>query len=105
MENLLGKRIKEIRQSRNLKQPALSNIVDVDPQYISRIETGKSSPSLDTLEKIAKALDVEVKELFNFSHIKDKNKLIDEIVQKLKNENINKVQLIYQITNDVLNRK
>jgi DNA-binding XRE family transcriptional regulator len=52
VKKLLGQRIKEIRKSKNLTQPALAELVNVDSKYISRIETGNSYPSLDTLEKL-----------------------------------------------------
>lgn len=66
---LLGRRIKEIRKSRKLTQERLSELVGVDFRYISRIELGKCYPSLETLEKIANALSVELRELFEFSHM------------------------------------
>lgn len=99
----LGQRIKEIRKSRGLTQPALAELVSVDSKYISRIETGSSYPSLDTLESIAKSLDVDVKELFSLSHLKDKDELIAKINQKLMMTSNKNVKLIYQIINDLLN--
>lgn len=105
VKTLLGQRIKEIRKSKDLTQPALAELVNVDSKYISRIETGNSYPSLDTLESIASALNVEVKDLFNSSHLQEKDELIKNITQKLINASNTNVKLIYQITNDILNTK
>ena len=105
IKKFLGQRIKEIRKSKSLTQPALAELVNVDSKYISRIETGNSYPSLDTLEGIAKALSVDVKELFNTSHLRDKDELIKNITQKLMSTSSTNVKLIYQITNDILNTK
>jgi len=65
---LLGMRIKEIRQSRKMSQDKLSEKLGIDPKYLSRIEVGKATPSLDLLVKTASLLNVELKELFEFSH-------------------------------------
>lgn len=67
-KELLGRRIKELRKIRGLSQEELSEKVDIDPKHLSRIEVGRGFPSLDTLEKIAKALNVEMKDFFEFAH-------------------------------------
>ncbi|GFO58754.1 hypothetical protein GMST_10790 [Geomonas silvestris] len=65
---LLGARIKELRRRVGMSQDQLAERVGIEGKYISRIEVGRRSPSLETLEKIADSLDVEMKELFDFSH-------------------------------------
>lgn len=67
-KELLGARIKEIRKIRGLSQDELSEKIDIDPKHLSRIEVGRGFPSLDTLEKIAIALNVEMKDFFEFAH-------------------------------------
>jgi transcriptional regulator with XRE-family HTH domain len=51
-----------------MSQEQLSEKVDVDPRYISRIELGRCSPSMETLEKIALALSVDMRDLFDYGH-------------------------------------
>lgn len=78
INRLLGLRIKEIRQSRKISQDKLSEKLDIDPKYLSRIEVGKATPSLDLLVHAAFLLTVEVKELFEFTHLEksgDKNQI------------------------------
>lgn len=55
---LLGKRIREIRLRQNISQATLSELVDKTPTYISYIENGYKSMSLETLVAIANALKV-----------------------------------------------
>ena len=55
---LLGKRIQTIRKKKGLSQAKLSEIIDKTPAYVSYIESGIKSPSLDTLILIANALGV-----------------------------------------------
>ena len=66
---LLGARIKELRKRRGLTQDQLAERVDLAPRYISLIEVGRSSPSLETMENIARTFEVEVKVLFDFAHL------------------------------------
>jgi len=67
-KELLGGRIKELRKMRGLSQEELSEKVDIDPKHLSRIEVGRGFPSLDTLERIAEFLNVELKDFFEFAH-------------------------------------
>ena len=83
MQKILGERIKEIRKSRKMTQAELAEFINVDSKYISRIETSNGSPSLELLEKIACALKVEIKDLFDVSHIKTKDCLDLEIKRML----------------------
>jgi transcriptional regulator with XRE-family HTH domain len=69
VKQLLGSRIREVRKACGLSQEQLAEMVDIDPRYVSRLELGKSSPSLGTLDAIANALGVEIRDLFEFGHL------------------------------------
>ncbi|GHA72718.1 hypothetical protein GCM10009007_12180 [Formosimonas limnophila] len=56
----LGSRIRFIRKARQLTQEMLAERLGIEPTSMSRIETNKHKPSLDTLEDLAVALDVPV---------------------------------------------
>ena len=60
---LIGKRIKEHRQRRNLAQEMLAELIEVTPGYISLVETGRKQASLDTLLSISKVLNITLNEL------------------------------------------
>ncbi len=53
-----GMRVQEARMRKGLTQMALAAILDVNPQYISRIERGVNACSLGFLSALAHALDV-----------------------------------------------
>ena len=61
-----GERLKFLRKDKGLTQERLAEKVNVHPTYIGKIEGGKSNPSLLMIYKIAKALDVQISEIFNF---------------------------------------
>ena len=60
----LGQKIKELRKKRRYTQEKLSELADIDYKYLQRIE-GKNPPALkiDTIEKIAKALNTSLQKL------------------------------------------
>lgn len=59
----IGKRIQTYRKRRGLSQFALAELVDRSPGYISYIETGAKTVSLETLVALANALQVSADEL------------------------------------------
>ena len=62
----LGQRIFALRKAARMTQSELGEAAGVGNEYISKIERGLGSPSLATLVKIALALQVEMKALFDF---------------------------------------
>jgi transcriptional regulator with XRE-family HTH domain len=56
--------IKELRQERGLSQQRLAELAEVDKVTLIRIETGRGNPTVETLGKLADALDVEMADLF-----------------------------------------
>lgn len=61
----LGKNIAKQRKVRGITQQELADKLETARAYIGHIEQGIKSPSLETVEKIAKALKAEVKDLFS----------------------------------------
>jgi len=68
VEKLIGISIARIRKDRELTQAQLAEMIDTTVETISRLERGVSVPSLKTLEKISKALHVQLKELLSFEY-------------------------------------
>lgn len=74
MDNLkeaFGKRLREIRKKRGLTQEVLSEMLDLSPRQLIRIEQGQNFPSVETLSKISLSLDVDLKSLFDFKWDED----------------------------------
>ena len=60
---ILGERIRKLRKERGLSQSRLAELSNLAVPYISHIETARKKASLDSLVRIAEALDVTVDEL------------------------------------------
>lgn len=69
-------RIKEICSEKAITQKELAAKVELSSTSLSQIVTGKQKPSLDTLEKIASALNVGISDLFGDSVASDANTII-----------------------------
>lgn len=90
-KKLLGKRIKELRKNQGLTQEVLAELIDIETTSLSGIESGRHFPSLPTLEKIAKVLNVELRSLFDFNHLISIDVMKAHIItnlDKLDNEKI-----------------
>jgi transcriptional regulator with XRE-family HTH domain len=59
----LGMKIKQTREERGMTQAEVADKVGIHPMYVSRIERGVQVPSLSLLDKLARALKVEIKDL------------------------------------------
>lgn len=59
-------RLKEVRKIKNLTQEELAYKSGISLSQIARIETAKINPTLSTIFKIARTLDIKLSELFNF---------------------------------------
>jgi transcriptional regulator with XRE-family HTH domain len=59
----VGANVKRIRNERGLSQQALADKVKIHRVYVAKIEGAVQAPSLEMLERLAKALKVKVGEL------------------------------------------
>ncbi len=70
LQRKLGQRIAVLRRTRKLTQEQLAEEIGCSVQFISLVERGVNAPSIAGLEKFAKVLKVEVRELFTFEEKK-----------------------------------
>ena len=62
----VGENIVRLRQLKGWTQEDLAHYADLTVSSVSKIERGKSNPTLRTLDRIADALSVETDELLRF---------------------------------------
>ena len=63
---LVGKRVRELRNSIGISQEELADLADLDRTYITSVECGKRNISIVNIEKLANALQVSLKKFFSF---------------------------------------
>ena len=62
-----GQHLKKLREKRKISLTLFAYENDLDKSTISRIENGLVDPKLSTLDKIAKAFEIPLSELMNFT--------------------------------------
>ena len=63
LESIFGNVLKEVRTTKKISQEKLAEFCDLDRTYISLLERGLRQPTLTTIFKISKALDITPSEL------------------------------------------
>lgn len=65
---LFGRRLRSLRKAGNLTQEELGDRAGLSYKYLGAVERGKENPSLETVAKLAKALGIEMNDMFEFEH-------------------------------------
>ena len=63
---IVGENIKRIRNERGFTQKELSKKIGTTQQNLAQYENGKRNPKIETIYKIADALEVDISELLDF---------------------------------------
>ena len=67
LQKKFGAKLAYVRKSKKLSQMKLAEIVDMNFNYIGQIERGEANVTIKTMKLLANALNVELKELFDFT--------------------------------------
>ena len=67
LEKRFGAKLAYIRKARKLSQMQLAELVNMNFNYIGQIERGEANVTIKTIKNLANALNIEVKDLFDFS--------------------------------------
>lgn len=97
---IFGKHLQNLREAKGYSQEQLAELVGVEYQTISRIETGYYFTSYDNLQKIANALNLTIKDLFDYSENElSKTDLLKLISKELKTCNFEDLKTIRKMIN------
>lgn len=110
MENIareLGKRIKQIRKASKQTQERIAEKTGLSVEYISRIERGIGHPSFKTLESLTDALNVNIKDFFDFNspvifrdkkhETTQKKNYLEVISSELKGMEVHELAVVYNV--------
>jgi len=86
LREILAYNLKEKRQNCGFSQAKLAEMVSVSTHHIATIETARNYPTLDLVERMAKALDIEIYELFinPLSPPEEMERLYEEVAKNLE---------------------
>jgi len=102
--NQIGNNIKEQRKKTGLTQAELAEKINVDPKYISRLETGTSTPSITTVIRISQILKTDISNFFATESLEKRNQMTNSIVLKLSKANIKELRTIFDMVSLIVDR-
>lgn len=104
IQQRLGAHVQQIREQRGMTQRQLAAGTGImNPGSISKIERGVAAPSLETLDMIARALGLEIKDLFDWGDEKAKRtpqeqrRAVMKVVQLLVGRSDEELRLVANI--------
>ena len=97
----LGRQVRLHRERNGLSQVDLAEAIGRSVQMLGRIERGRSAPSLDTLEEIARVLQTPVRDFFGSGPAEEG---IGRIVQRLSGLNPDEIDWVDHVVAAALRR-
>jgi transcriptional regulator with XRE-family HTH domain len=98
-----GRRLRSVREAAGLTQERVAERAHTDAKYVSALENGRSSPTLDTIMALAKALNVRADDLLLLEgEDADNRTLRKRIETSLDGCNEEQLRRIYRLIRDVV---
>lgn len=66
ISKVIGEQLRNLRKERGLSQEELAHLASLHPTYIGQVERGEKNITVETLDKITRALEISLEELFRF---------------------------------------
>lgn len=101
-KEILRHNLKEKRKALGLTQYELAEKLNVEDKYISRLETGTSTPSFALLETLTKVLQTNMADFFTEEDLSTKEELIKNINKQLARANTEHLRIIAKMIDGVL---
>ncbi|MBQ8459091.1 helix-turn-helix transcriptional regulator [bacterium] len=101
VKDVLARRLKEIRKKRGFTQEQLAELVDVAPRHISFIETARSFPSGDLLERICKNLNIKYSELFLDDKTLTREELLSNLSYLINKMDVKGLNCLYKLAKEL----
>lgn len=100
----IGDAIKKNRQKKGLTQEKLAELLDIAPMYIKHLESGRRTPSVDTLYKTARLLNISIDAIF-FPENTETSEMRSKIVRKLSDLTAHELNIIHSTIEAMENKE
>ena len=109
LQDRVSLRIKTIRKRRGLTQAHLAEKIGRTGDAISQLERGLSLPSFETLDRLAQALDVPIRDFFDADHTEQgsaqRRKLLTEVIDMVRRMTDKELQTAVQVLDAIGGKK
>lgn len=103
---IIGKRLRNYREQAGLSQEKLAELADCHRTYIGQIERAEENPSIDNIEKIARALNLPLETLFeNIVIGNDGKKVAAACYQLIQSQPLKEQEKLYDILKQIVDYK
>lgn len=105
---LVGMKLRLLRKAKGMSQLELATKAGLQDTYVGGVERGTRNISLETLEKIVIALEVEPAEVFYFGDIDaqtdlhEKKQVLDVHRSLLMDRSLEEVKMVHRVVKDIL---
>lgn len=100
----IGEKIKELRVNKGMTLRGLGEAVDLSAGFLSQLERGLTTISVDVLQRIAVELDVELTYFFREVKVKNEKKIVMRGYEKEVYELVNSQFIHYHLSNDLTDK-
>lgn len=102
IKNIIGQRIRNNRIHKGYSQEQLAELANCHPTYIGQLERGEKNATLESIQKVAQALDVPLSQLFEKIEEKQTEENIPlQIYDFFSSKNIKEQKYLYQILKEI----
>ena len=107
IKSIFGNNIKKLRTSLDLTQEEFAEKFNCDAKTISRLETGRTFTSADTIQEICKAFNILPQELFKLNNLSvdedmEKQELLDIFLMQLRNQDKKTIENLLKVNKTIL---
>jgi len=92
---LLGKKIRNLRKSKQWTQEQLSEKLGINAKSVLRIESGKTFPTIQNLEKLAEIFELDIADLFVNHYLDDIEKIKEYIYRSIETMTDREIRTVY----------
>ena len=102
---IIGQRIRNYRTQKGLSQEKLAELAGCHPTYIGQLERGEKNATLESVEKIASAMDISLSELFDKLGKSGSNNIAAKCYDLVASKNEAEQKQLYKMLQEMDNYK
>jgi len=85
-----------------MTQEELADLIGIDWQHLSKLETGRCYPSFETISALVKIFDVDFREMIDAQHLNPDINIDEKITELLTQANFEQKKIFYKMLNSML---
>ena len=98
---IIGQRIRNYRTQKGLSQEKLAELAGCHPTYIGQLERGEKNATLESVEKIASAMDISLSELFDKLGKSGSNNIAAKCYDLVTSKNVAEQEQLYKMLQEM----